>query len=265
MTTAGSKPLTAIPAQTASRVSAYRDGRVYSWPRSLAFADTHYTRVAFEDGLVFKMPTRHALAEYERFVVREEIDSDAIRRNERIERPSNFCELLDRFPDFRGSSQSVGSTMTHWLALHRLQYARLQDLPEGSFRIPEARFVFLSRRTAFGRKVTAPCLVQEHATGIDLSEMLATADDEYGNEQVSYVRTECEPHLPTIGKAIRTVAESEWSDHINWYVRNFFFSPATGTLDYIDLKPSTIFGRHRNDINLNALMRDFARDPAYCQ
>ncbi len=262
MTTAAFQPM---KARTAKPVSAYRDGRVYSWPRSLEFTETHYTRVAFGDGLAFKMPTRHALSEYERFVVREEIDSDAIRRNERIERPCNFCELIARFPDFRNCSQSAGSTMTHWLALHRLQYARLLELPEGGFRIPEARFVFLSRRTAFGRKVTMPCLVQECATGIDLSDMLATADDEYGNEQVSYVRSEYEPHLPAIGESIRTIAESQWTDHINWYIRNFFFSPATGTLAYIDLKPSTIFGRHRNDLNLNALMRDFARDPAHSQ
>jgi hypothetical protein len=211
------------------------------------------------------MPTRHAIAEYKRFVVREEPDSDAIRLNEAIEKPRNFCELVERFRDFRDCSPQFGSTMTHWLLLHRLQYARLREIPEGSFRIPEARFVFLARRSAFGRVSTSPCLVQEHVSGIGLADMLGTANDDYGNEQVSYIQREYERFLPGIGVAIRSVAESKWTDHINWYIRNFLFTPSTGALDYIDLKPSTIFGKHRNDLNLNALMRDFARDPAYCQ
>jgi 23S rRNA maturation mini-RNase III len=74
-----------------------------------------------------------------------------------------------------------------------------------------------------------------------------------------FVRHEYETVIPQISDQLHLLATPSFSSHINWHIKNFIFDPKTHILYYLDLKPSSIFGRWRNEKNLRNIRRDFLR------
>jgi hypothetical protein len=235
-------------------ITAFTDAGVYTLPRDLRFSETHYTRVAFHSDLAIKLPTRYALADYERYVVNEESMDGGIRANESSERASHFGELLAAFPEFQPTAHQHDSHTMHWLLIHRRQHQRLRALPAGTFRVPDARFVYVRERRFF-REHIHPGIVQVRAYGVELWDMLTPGGP---GAPPPRVRDEFQFLKEPVGRAIQAVAESEWADHINWYIRNFIYNPESRILWYIDSKPSNLIGRRTNAMNRVSLLRDFA-------
>lgn len=207
------------------------------------------------DDAVIKLPSTHGFSEYQKYVVREESDNDAIRSNEPLERLRNLTELLDQFSAWARCPEFHGELPTHWLLLHRLQYDRLRK--NANIAIPTTRFVFLRKRRLVFPSKDYPALVQERIDGISLWEMIDHDVSVPDPDTHCFVREEYKDHIPSIAGQLRPLASLPWSKHINWHIMNFIYQPGTSKLFYVDLKPSNIFGKWRNDQNLRSIWRDF--------
>jgi hypothetical protein len=238
-----------------ARVSEFRDAALYAWPKRATWDNTTYSRVASVDDILLKLPSSHGFSEYQKYVVREERDSDAIRSNEPIEKIGSISELIARFPTWGPCRRAYGDLPTHWLLLHKLQFERLAE--NTGLALPASRFVFLRKQRAILGSKDHPALVQERVQGISLWQMIEHDVSVSDPETHCFVREEYRSFLPPIAKQLRPVADSSWSDHMNWHIMNFIFQPETKRLFYVDLKPSNIFGRWRNEQNLRNIRRDF--------
>jgi hypothetical protein len=232
-----------------------QDGALYQWPSTgIQECSTLYSTVAFLDQIVIKLPSSHGFDEYNKYVVKEQADNDAIRGNETIERFQNVDQLLARYPSCRQAQITIGDKKTHWLLLHKLQYDRLKR----SIKIPETRFCFFSKKGFLFASVH-PGLVQRRVTGISLWDMIDHEVWHEDREHEPFVRQEYESLIPQISAQLAPLATHDLFMHINWYIKNFIFDPKTNILYYLDLKPSNIFGKWRNDQNLREIRRDFLR------
>ena len=238
-----------------------QDARLYQWPTTgeqiPSVSDQPYSLVVRLHHVVAKLPSSYGFAEYEKYVVREETDNDGIRGNETIEEFRNLDQLLARYSSFRDVRIAFGDKMVHWLLLQRLQCDRLK----AAIRIPETRYCFFSKQ-GWLFSSTLPGIVQEDVTGISLWDMIdhaATSIAEGDRVNQPFVRDEYEPFIPQISAQLQLLATPSFSSHINWHIKNFIFDPKTHILYYLDLKPSSIFGRWRNEKNLRNIRRDFLR------
>jgi hypothetical protein len=206
------------------------------------------------DRVVAKLPSSFGFREYEKYVVREETDSDGIRGNKSIEEFRNLDQLLARYDSFQDARIAFGDKRVHWLLLQRLQYDRLKAL----VRIPETRYCFFSKRGLLFSS-TLPGIVQDRVAGISLWDMIDHEVVHADRERDPFVKQEYESLIPHISSQLRPLATSAFSSHINWHIKNFIFNPDTEVLYYLDLKPSSIFGKWRNEWNLKNIWRDFLR------
>jgi hypothetical protein len=247
-----------IPIPSRCTVEAIGDGGLYRWPAGgseiPSISDEPYSTVKCLDHVVCKLPTFHGLEEYNKYVVREQTDGDAIRRNEDIERTENFDGLLAKYPRFREATIAFGAEKVHWLLLQVLQYDRLSAV----IKIPETRYCFFSRR-GFILTSIYPGLIQERVRGISLWDMIDHQLVHQDPERHCFVKQEYEPLVPYVRSQLNRLAAPSFSCHVNWHIKNFVFDQRTNVLYYFDLKPSSIFGRWRNERNLKSLRRDFLR------
>ena len=239
-------------------VQMLEDGELYQWPATglhvPSVSERPYSVVKSLDHVVVKVPSSYGFDEYDKYVVREESDSDAIRGNETIEKFGNLDQLLTRYPSFLQARSSMGDKKVHWLLLQMLQYERLK----AAIRIPQTKYCFFIKRW-FLFKSTHPGLVQEYVKGICLWDMIDHTVVHADPEHDPFVREEYEPIVPEIASQLRPLTSSNLCSHINWHIKNFIFDPETRILYYLDLKPSSIFGRWRNEQNFRNIRRDFLR------
>jgi hypothetical protein len=237
-------------------LDAFKDGALYEFPLAAEWRTTRYSCLALLDRVAVKVTSDHGRSEYEKFAVQEVSDDDAIRSNEMIERYSNLPTLVARYSAFSECPEVNGGINTHWLLIHKLQFERLRSIAHGA--IPDARFVFLSRKRFLLSPVVYPALVQECVSGIALMEMIDhDAIPDSGEPTVSFVKQEFRPHLRDIRAQLEPFMADIDATHINWNLSNFVFNSKKGTLFYVDMKPSNIFGRWRNEQNLRNIRRDF--------
>jgi len=246
------------PLPDACTISMVQDGRLYQWPAGgehmRSVSDRPYSVVVGLDQVVAKLPSSYGFAEYKKFVVREETDNDGIRGNETIEEFQNREQLLARYRLFRDTNSEFGDMMVHWLLLQRLQYDRLKAV----IQIPETKYCFFNKR-GFLFSSTYPGIVQQRVRGISLWDMIDHGASHAGREHDSFVRQEYVPLIPRISSQLSRLATPAFSSHVNWHIMNFIFDPLTKVLYYLDLKPSSMFGRWRNERNLRNIRRDFLR------
>jgi hypothetical protein len=211
---------------------------------------------------VFKRASKFGASEFDKFVVNESRDNDAIRSNEDLEKIAFFDDLLGSYPAFVNCAEQFGRERTHWLLVHKLQMDRLKKL---GVRIPSARFVFLIKRRLLLKPSVSifPALVQRRIRGISMGDMIdhgALARDIASGRKdwLSYVKVRYQVLLPAIESQLHRVMDEQGQarDHINWYIRNFIYEIPSGDVYYIDEKPSNLFGRARNEQNFEALHRD---------
>jgi len=249
---------TPSPLPDACSVEMIEDGRLYQWPTTgvlvPSISPKAYSIVTCLDHVVLKLPSSYGFDEYDKYVVREKTDNDAIRGNESIEKFQNLEQLLARYHFFREARITFGDKKVHWLLLQILQYDRLK----GVIKIPETRYCFFSKR-GFVFSSTHPGLIQRRVTGISLWDMIDHEVVHENREHDSFVRQEYEPLIPHISSQLRPLATPSFSSHINWHIKNFIFDPRTNILYYLDLKPSSVFGRWINEQNLRNIRRDFLR------
>ncbi|MGH9970424.1 MAG: hypothetical protein ACREBG_21895 [Pyrinomonadaceae bacterium] len=250
------RPPSALP--NGCTVQMLEDGGLYEWPATglnvPSVSERPYSVVKFLKHVVVKVPSSYGFNEYDKYVVREETDNDAIRGNETIEKFGNLDQLLARYPSFRQPGSYMGDKKVHWLLLQMLQDDRLNT----AIRIPQTKFVFFNKRW-FLFKSTHPGLAQERVKGICLWDMIDHSVVHANPEHDHFVREECEPMVSEIASQLRPLTHPDLCSHINWHIKNFIFDPETHILYYLDLKPSSIFGRWRNEQNLRNIRRDFLR------
>ena len=253
-----------------SSIDQFEDASLYEFPTSgewryageynPGYSYYTYSRVLMTGPVVIKLASSYGKEEYEKYVVGETPDDDAIRGNEFLERKVNFWELVDAYPAFKNCPAEYGWLHTHWLLVHRLQYDRLRKNAATAPAIPEARFVFLSKRRFLLSPSVKPALVQQQVEGVTLWEMIDHGAIERAGgrwpDQI-FVKDEYQSLLPNLAKQLRPFTSGEVAQHINWHIGNFIYDVQPGRLYYIDIKPSTIFGRWRNEKNLRNIKRDF--------
>lgn len=234
------------------------DARVYKWPTAgqkvLSVSPKPYSHVICLDNVVVKLPSSYGFGEYEKYVVNEKTDNDAIRGNESIEKLQNLGQLLTQYNSFREACSTVGDKKVHWLLLHILQYDRLKKV----IKIPTTRYCFFQKKGLLSSTIH-PGLVQQRIAGIPLWDMIDHNVVHEDREHTPFVKEKYEPLIPHISSQLRPLATPSLSMHINWHIMNFIFEPKTNVLYYLDLKPSSIFGRWRNEHNLKNIRRDFLR------
>jgi hypothetical protein len=245
-----------LPVPAPCAAGAFKDGSVYLFPDSAQWSPTSYSRVALVDRAAIKLASDYGESEYVKFVVQETRDDDAIRSNETLEKFANLVALVDKYPAFRACPDAYGDRNTHWLLIHKLQFERLRKIASRS--IPDARFVFLSRKRFLLSPAIHPALVQERVSGLSLMDMIDhEAIAAVGGHTQSFAKEEFSGHLRDIAEQLAPFTEPNATNHINWYIPNFIFDPVRRTLFYIDMKPSNIFGKWRNEQNLRNIRRDF--------
>lgn len=246
---------TPTPLPDPCSVGKLRDGSLYQLPSASSWQETTYSRLMILDDTFIKLASHHGFEEYEKYVVRETVDDDAIRGNESLEKFAHLQMLEVKYPEFHGCSDDYGKMKTHWLLLHKLQYNRLKK--NTGIAIPEARFVFFSKRRFVVSPSIHPGFVQKRVPGICLWDMIDHEVVLADSEHDSFVREKYKRFLPQIAAQLSPLVNSPWSNHINWFIKNFIFDTHSGTLYYVDMKPSNIFGKWRNDRNLTNIQRDF--------
>lgn len=237
------------------------DGMLYQWPSTgvpilpdKERVTLPYSIVTILDKIVLKIPSRRGYQDYERFVVNQETDGDNIRRNKPDENFENLGGLLERFPEFKPARQIIDDKKIHWLLLHILQYDRINT----AISIPETKYCFFKKRGFFFSSIH-PGLAQRSVNGISLWDMVDHEAARRNLGQNHFLRPDYEHLIPSISSQLRPLTSPDLSNHINWYIMNFIFDPNLQVLYYLDLKPSSFFGRKINEHNQRCMQRDFIR------
>jgi hypothetical protein len=244
------RPPTRIPHQCS--IASFRDGVLYELP-VCEWQRTDYSRFAMVDGICIKLASPHGYREYEKYVIRQTPDKDAIRGNEALELYLNLHELTERYAEFHSAAVEYDRRQVHWLLIHRLQHERLKQIAPSL--IPNARFVFFYRRRFLFNSIRAG-LVQSLVVGTTLWDMIDHAAIQEGRRE-EIIKPEFRRFLPLISRQLNPLVNVGVSDHVNWHIKNFIFNAGSQALYYVDMKPSNIFGRWRNDQNLANIKRDF--------
>jgi hypothetical protein len=250
-----SETMTPASLPNSPSIADINDASLFHWPKSANWQTTSYSRILARDSVYVKAASSHGFTEYKKYVVHETRDSDAIRRNETVEKLANLSQLVGKYPAFEQFADQFGELQTHWLLIHRLQYDRLKE--NTSIALPDICFVFLSKPRLFRSPAIHPASVQSRISGICLFDMIDHTIVLENRRTRSFVKDDYKPLLPSIKPQLAGLADSPMSDHINWFIKNFVFETDTDTLFYVDTKPSNIFGKWRNDQNLENIRRDF--------
>jgi hypothetical protein len=234
------------------------DAELFEFPTSGEWQQTSYSRLLRRGELFLKCASSKGRVEYEKFIIQEIEDDDMIRPNQAIERFSNLRSLVDKYPAFRSAAARHPPKDVHWLLLHSLQHDRLNALRVPT---PQAKFIFLTKRNLLFGSSIVPALVQRRAEGVCLMdaidhERISTVSNEESH-RLSFVKASWREYVPAIRRQLEPLMTDEIRDHLNWYIPNFVFDANTDKLSYIDMKPSNLFGRWRNNQNLRNLTRDF--------
>ena len=221
----------------------FNDGHIYVLPE-LSFIQSHlFSKIAFTDLLVIKLPSSRGFSDYRKYIKHEKPDPDDIRRNEDHEKYASLDNTLREFPEFRQAHGECGVDNTHYLIVHKLQYRRLREA--GLIAVPESRFVMVSQPFLrfFSRMI--PAIIQQRVSGTSLWDMYDFDADE--------LRAEWRPHLPGISNQLKALMDSPLLNHINWNIENLIFNRSTEQIYYVDSKPSTMFSRSHNQHNINGI------------
>lgn len=238
----------AAPLPEICSIESYQDGALYQWPTTHPARSSRFSEAIYLDRVVIKLPSSLGFYEYEKYIVREEYGRDAIRYNEPIERIQNIDQLLDRYDSLREARTTFGDENVHWLLLQMLQYDRLKDV----IKLPATRYCFFSKKK-FLFKSVLPGLVQQRIIGISLWDMVDPITGEFVNQEYETLR-------PCISSQLAPLVTHALSTHINWNIQNFILERTTNILYYIDLKPSSLFGREENEHNLSSIREVFLQE-----
>jgi hypothetical protein len=225
-------------------IDCFRDGGGYALP-DLPLTQTNlFMKVGWVDRLYLKVPSERGLEDYRKFVKLAQTGPEDVRQLEERERFELLPETLKTLPDLAPLT-SIGSELAHYVAIHKLQYQRLQQ--QNAVRIPRARFGTLQRKGwAFFRSFE-PALFQERICGTTLWSIF-----DFG---ALMVMPRWRPFASTISAQLSNLLDSGLRDHIDWNIKNFVFDEQAGQLFYVDLKPTTFVARQSNQQNLEGIRR----------
>ncbi len=234
-----------------------KNGVVYELP-DLPYepaGSENYSHVAISENVVVKRPTLYGFSEYKKYVKEGRTDSDELRSLEELERYFNAERLLTIYPEF-SEAWTLRPIETHYLLVFRLQLDRLKK--QAPIAVPAARFVLSTRRVLGLFRQWQPVVIQERVRGTYLWDMLDMSISVPASSRIP-IFPQYEHLLPTISEQMSKLLESKFKNHVSWFIRNFVIEDSTNTLYYIDSKPSVIFGRWRNEHDMNRIRLDFTR------
>ena len=236
----------------------FKNGSVHELP-SLSYAATgpnSYSTVAISEHVAVKCPTSYGFSEYRKYIKSGRTDSDEIRSLEDLERYSNAERLLAIYPEFT-KAWGLRPVEAHYLLVLRLQLDRLRQ--HAPIAVPDSRFVLCTRKALWFFRQWQSVVIQKRVRGTCLWDMLDMSVSVPASSRIP-ILPQYQHLLPTISTQMFRLLECDFSKHINWFVRNFVMEDSTNTLFYIDSKPPVIFGRWRNEHDMNRIRLDFAPD-----
>lgn len=222
------------------------DGHAYVRPAAPLVQTNLYLQIARVDDLFLKVPSTQGLQEYRALAKEGRARPENVRAVEDIERFDRLDSTLEIVSALKPLS-SIGKELTHYLAVHKLQYERLKS--QTAVGIPEARFgVLRSARFHIFYQFEA-ALFQERVSGTTLWDMF-----DFSTLQVA---PQWRPFLPGISAQLSALIDSPLMlDHIDWNIKNFVFQEAAERVFYVDLKPTFFLTRESSDHNLKGI-RDY--------
>jgi hypothetical protein len=223
-------------------IDCVRDGGVYSLAQMPPTRTNLYLNVGCIDRLYIKVPSERGLNDYRNFAKVAHAGPDDVRHLEDAERIEKLRETLAVWPDLEPLT-AISTELAHYLAIHKLQYERLQS--QSAVAIPRARFGALQLKGWGFLRSHAPALFQERIPGTTLWEMF--------DFTALAVRPQWRPFVPAISARLSRLMGSALINHIDWNIQNFVFNDATGQLFYVDLKPTTFAAKHGNEHNLQGI------------
>jgi hypothetical protein len=227
-------------------IDCFRDGGAYVLPSPPLTQTNLFMKVGCVGELYIKVPSERGLEDYRKFVKLAQRGSDDIRGLEEAERFERLRQMLEALPDLAPLA-SIGSELAHYVAIHKLQYERLQR--QSAVRIPRARFGTIQRKGWGPFRSFEPALFQERIGGATLWSMF--------DFDALTVIPRWRPAVRTISVQLSNLLDSGLRDHIDWNIKNFVFDEAAGQLFYVDLKPTTFVARQSNEQNLEGIHRYF--------
>jgi len=222
-----------------------RDGGAYVLPDAALTQTNLFLRIGRFDDLFIKLPTERGLADYRRFIKLAESNPEDVRTLEEAERFENLSHTLKGFSDTAPGAATDLETV-HYLAVHRLQYLRLQG--QTAVRIPRTKFGILGTTRFRILRKAHPALFQERVPGTTLWDMF-----DFDNLQI---KAQWRQHLPAVSAQLSQLLASGLREHIDWNIQNFIFNQTDERLYYVDLKPTTYLARSSNEHNLQGI-RDY--------
>jgi hypothetical protein len=225
-------------------IAAVRDGGVYALKLEPLPQTGLFLKVGRIDDVFVKMPSKQGLEDYRKYVRLGHSTSADIRAIEDSERFEGLDSTLQRFPEFLQLG-TANREVVHYLAVHRIQYERLQTI--AAVNIPAARFALL-RSGRLIRKLE-PVFFQERVEGTTLWEMFDFSALE--------VTKRWWPFLPAISAQLVKLLDSDLLTHIDWNIQNFVFRETDQRLFYVDMKPTTFVATQSNEHNLKGIREYF--------
>jgi hypothetical protein len=225
-------------------IDSVRDGGAYALWEVPLVATNLFLKVGHVDELFIKIPSERGSEDYRNFVKLAHSNPQDIRALEEVERFENLQSALGSLN--LKHLAALGDEVAHYLAVHALQYERLQH--QTAVGIPRARFgVLRSTRLAILRNYN-PAMFQERVRGSTLWSMYDFA--------ALRVASRWRPYLSTISAKLSELLDSGLVNHIDWNIQNFVFKEADQRLFYVDLKPTTFVSKESNEHNLKGI-RDY--------
>ena len=231
------------------RLTALTDGKGYQVPSPRLSQPNLFTQLGSLGDLVVKVSSKRGRADFDKYVKRGKSDPQDIRSNEELERFDNLGRAIERFPEFADTRTAFGDDVVHFLIVHRMQHARLQDAQLVA--VPDTRFVVLGwPRKLFGTHL-APAILQQRIRGSRLFDMV---------EPMEGVFLSRFSHLKQLLKEqLSPLVESALRNHIDWNIQNFILEAETNRLYYVDSKPTTLAAKWSTEHNLASLRDTFLR------
>jgi hypothetical protein len=227
-------------------VNGLRDAGAYVLP-GLVLAQTNlFLQIGRVDELFVKLPSERGFSDYRRFIRSAEPNPEDLRALEDPERFENLRPAIEAFSD-AAHWMSLRPEIAHYLAVHKLQYERLQR--QTAVRIPQARFGLLGASPFPAFRKSQPALFQERVCGTTLWNMF--------DFSALRIRPQWRPVQPTISSQLSNLLDSGLLHHIDWNIQNFLFNETDQRLYYVDLKPTTFVARSSNEHNLRGIRSEF--------
>jgi len=223
-------------------IDCFRDGGGYEFSTPPLVPTNLFLKMGCVDQLYIKIPTDRGLDDYRKFVKLAQTGREDIRQLEDAERFERLKDTLRTLPDLEPLT-SISSELAHYVAIHKLQYERLQK--QNAVKIPTARFGTLRLKGwGFFRRYE-PALFQERICGTTLWNMF--------DFRTLRVMRRWQPFVAAISAQLSELLDCGLLHHIDWNIQNFVFNEEAGRLFYVDPKPTTFVARHGNEHNLQGL------------